>query len=62
MFDLLNGLYKLPATITFKVPSRQVSLYMEHKKDNILAVKNRYGVESILFEQIDDQENPQLVA
>ncbi|MBC8283856.1 MAG: hypothetical protein H8E32_08595 [Nitrospinae bacterium] len=62
MYDLLNELNKVPATITFKVPSRQVSLYLGHKKDNILAIKNRYGIQNILFQQIDDQKDLQLVA
>jgi histone acetyltransferase (RNA polymerase elongator complex component) len=62
MFDLINQLQRVPQTLTFKVPTRQVSLYLGHKKDNIQAIQNRYGIKTILFQQIDDQEILQLVA
>jgi histone acetyltransferase (RNA polymerase elongator complex component) len=62
MFDLINQLQIVPQTLTFKVPSRQVSLYLGHKKDNIQAIQNRYGINTILIKQIDNQEILQLVA
>jgi histone acetyltransferase (RNA polymerase elongator complex component) len=62
MFDLINQLQIVPQTLTFKVPSRQVSLYLGHKKDNIHAIQNRYGINTILIKQIGDQEILQLVA
>jgi len=55
-------LQKIPEAITFKVPSRQVSLYLGHKKDNIQAIQNMYGINNILIQQIGDQEDLQLVA
>mgnify|MGYP003305473855 FL=1 len=62
MFELLNLLQDLPKTITFRVPSRYVSLYLGHKKDNILAIKNKFGIQHIIFKQIDNQEDLELVA
>jgi histone acetyltransferase (RNA polymerase elongator complex component) len=62
MFNLIDKLQRVPKTLTFKVPSRQVSLYLGHKKDNIQAIQNRYGINTILIQQIDDQEFLQLVA
>jgi len=62
MFGLLNLLQDLPKTITFRVPSRHVSLYLGHKKDNILAIKKKFGIQHIIFKQIDNQEDLELVA
>ena len=62
MFELLNLLQDLPKTITFRVPSRYVSLYLGHKKDNILAIKKKFGIQHIIFKQIDNQEDLELVA
>jgi histone acetyltransferase (RNA polymerase elongator complex component) len=62
MFDLINQLQTVPQTITFKVPSRQVSLYLGHKKDNIQAIQNCYGINTVLIKQIGNQEILQLVA
>jgi histone acetyltransferase (RNA polymerase elongator complex component) len=62
MFNLIDQLQKIPESITFKVPSRQVSLYLGHKKDNIQAIQNMYGINNILIQQIGDQEDLQLVA
>ena len=62
MFDLIDELQSLPKTLTFRVPSRQVSLYLGHKKDNIQAIQNMYGINNIFIQQIGDQEDLQLVA
>jgi histone acetyltransferase (RNA polymerase elongator complex component) len=62
MFDLIDQLHRIPQTLTFKVPSRQVSLYLGHKKDNIQAIQNVYGINNIFIQQIGDQEDLQLVA
>ena len=61
MFDLINQLQIVPQTLTFKVPSRQVSLYLGHKKDNIQAIQNMYGINTVLIKQIGDQEKLQLI-
>jgi histone acetyltransferase (RNA polymerase elongator complex component) len=62
MFNLINQLQIVPQTLIFKVPSRQVSLYLGHKKDNIQAIQNMYGINTVLIKQIGDQEKLQLVA
>lgn len=62
MFGMIDRLQRIPQTLTFKVPSRQVSLYLGHKKDNIQAIQNMYGINNILIQQIGDQENLELVA
>ncbi len=62
MFDLIDQLPRIPQTLTFKVPSRQVSLYLGHKKDNIQAIQNLYGIDNIFIQQIGDQGDLQLVA
>ena len=62
MFNLIDQLQEIPEALTFKVPSRQVSLYLGHKKDNIQAIQNMYGINKILIQQIGDQEDLQLVA
>jgi histone acetyltransferase (RNA polymerase elongator complex component) len=62
MFNLIDELHSLPKSLTFKVPSREVSLYLGHKKDNIQAIQNMYGINNIFIQQIGDQEDLQLVA
>jgi histone acetyltransferase (RNA polymerase elongator complex component) len=62
MIDLIDQLQSIPQKLTFKVPSRQVSLYLGHKKDNIQAIQNLYGIDNIFIQQIGDQEKLQLVA
>ena len=62
MFNLIDQLQEIPEALTFKVPSRQVSLYLGHKKDNIQAIQNMYGINNIFIQQIGDQEDLQLVA
>ncbi|MEK9628920.1 MAG: radical SAM protein [Nitrospinota bacterium] len=62
MTALIDRLPVVPPAITFKVPSREVSLYMGHKKNNIEAIQNRYGIESIFIKQSSNQEGLQLVA
>ncbi len=62
MAALINRLEIIPSMITFKVPSREVSLYLGHKKDNIQALKNQFGIKTILFQQTGNHEDLQLVA
>jgi histone acetyltransferase (RNA polymerase elongator complex component) len=62
MFDLIESLPEIPSTISFRVPSRHVSLFLGHKKDNISAIKSRYGIRNILIQQIGNLEDLQLVA
>jgi histone acetyltransferase (RNA polymerase elongator complex component) len=61
MIDLIDQLQSIPQKITFKVPWRQVSLYLGHKKDNIQTIQNLYGIDNIFIQQIGDQGKLQLV-
>ena len=62
MAALIDRLEIIPPIITFKVPSREVSLYLGHKKDNIQALRNQFGVKNIIFQQTGNHEDLQLVA
>ena len=62
MAALIDRLEIIPSVITFKVPSREVSLYLGHKKDNIQALRNQFGIKTILFQQPGNHEDLQLVA
>ncbi|MZG54104.1 MAG: radical SAM protein [Nitrospinae bacterium] len=62
MTALIDRLETIPDNITFKVPSREVSLYLGHKKDNIRNLKNKFGIEKIVIDHTANQEELQLVA
>ena len=62
MAALIDRLETIPPIITFKVPSREVSLYLGHKKDNIQALRNKFGVKNIIFQQTGNHEDLHLVA
>jgi histone acetyltransferase (RNA polymerase elongator complex component) len=62
MINLIDQLQSIPQKLTFKVPSRKVSLYLGHKKDNIRAIQKMYGINTILIQQIGDEQILQLVA
>ena len=62
MAALIDRLEIIPQIITFKVPSREVSLYLGHKKDNIQALKNIFGIKKIIFQQVGNLENLQMIA
>ena len=62
MAALIDRLETIPPIITFKVPSREVSLYLGHKKDNIQALRNKFGVKNIIFQKTGNHEDLHLVA
>ena len=62
MAAMIDRLEIIPSIITFKVPAREVSLYLGHKKDNIQALRNQFGIKTILFQQTGNHEDLQLVA
>ena len=62
MVTLIDRLENVPSIIIFKVPSRQVSLYLGHKKDNIQALRNQFGIKKIMFQQTGNHEGLELVA
>ncbi len=62
MCKLIDRLQKIPSTIIFKVPSRKVSLYLGHKKENIQAIKANYNIQNIIVQQFNSQDGLELVA
>ena len=62
MAALIDRMEIIPSIITFKVPSREVSLYLGHKKANIQALKKQFGIKKIQFEQKGNHEFLELVA
>ena len=62
MAALIEHLNIIPSVVTFIVPSREVSLYLGHKKDNIQALINQFGVKNIIFQQTGNLEDLELVA
>ena len=62
MVALIDGMETIPPIITFKIPSREVSLYLGYKKDNIQALRNQFGVKKIMFQQTGNHEGLELVA
>jgi hypothetical protein len=57
---MIRGLKQVPLSVTFKVPSRKVSVYLGHKKENIPFIKNIFGLDSINLQQ--DADHLELVA
>ena len=62
MTALIEQLNFIPSVITFKVPSREVSLYLGHKNDNIQALRKQFGIKKIIFQQTGNHEVLQLGA
>jgi histone acetyltransferase (RNA polymerase elongator complex component) len=62
MVDMIQTLKKIPSSIIFKVPSRKVSQYLGHKKENVSDIKNLFGLESLQFRQDPISEQLELVA
>jgi histone acetyltransferase (RNA polymerase elongator complex component) len=60
MIKMIRGLKQVPLSVTFKVPSRKVSVYLGHKKENISVIKNIFGLDSIILQQ--DADHLELVA
>ena len=52
----------IPSEVTFKVPSREVSLYLGYKKDNIRDLKIKFGIKNIFIQQTCAPDRIQLVA
>lgn len=55
MINMIRALKQTPLSVTFRVPSRRVSLYLGHKKENLSVIKNIFGLDSINLQQGADQ-------
>lgn len=62
MIKMIRNLQEIPLSVTFKVPSRKVSIYIGHRKENLSVVKSVFGLESINVQQEATQESLELVA
>ena len=62
MEAIIENLNLIPPRITFKVPTKEVSLYLGHKKDNIRTLRKKFGIEKIVIQQTSNLEDLQMVA
>ncbi len=62
MIKMLRSLKQVPLSVTFRVPSRRVSLYLGHKKENLSIIKNIFGLDSISLQQDAINDHLELVA
>jgi len=54
MITMIRGLKQVPLSVVFKVPSRKVSVYLGHKKENLSVIKSIFGLDSIKLQQSAD--------
>jgi histone acetyltransferase (RNA polymerase elongator complex component) len=51
MIKMLRNLKQVPLAVTFLVPAKKLSNYLGHKKENLVVIKNIFGLESINVKQ-----------
>ncbi|MGV7221324.1 MAG: elongator complex protein 3 [Nitrospinales bacterium] len=57
MIEILNKHENLPNKVLFKVPSKKISTYTGHKKENIIRLKDQFSLDEVSFQSgIDDCE------
>ena len=62
MVRILSQQEKLPDKVLFKVPSRQVSTYTGHNKENIIKLKNQFSLHEVSIQKGSDDCVLELVA
>ena len=62
MIGILNMQEKLPDKVLFKVPSKQVSTYTGHKKENIIKLKDQFSLGEVSVQSGNDNCELELVA
>ena len=62
MVGILNSQEKLTNKVLFKVPSRQVSIYTGHKKENISKLKKLFSLNEVAIQCGNDDSDLELVA
>lgn len=62
MIHTIKALKDIPSSITFRVPSRKLSQFLGHKKENLSVIKSIFGLESINVRQDSVLEQLELVA
>jgi histone acetyltransferase (RNA polymerase elongator complex component) len=61
MVETLSKQVKLPNKVLFKVPSKQVSTYTGHKKENIIKLKNLFSLDEVSVQEGNDDCELELV-
>ena len=62
MINMIRSLKQVPLSVTFRVPTRRVSLYLGHKKENLSSIKSIFGLDSISLQQDAIKDHLELVA
>jgi histone acetyltransferase (RNA polymerase elongator complex component) len=62
MISMLQTLKLVPPSVTFRVPSKKLSNYLGHKRENLSFIKNIYGLESINVKEGSTPGQLELVA
>ena len=62
MINMIRSLKQVPLSVTFRVPTRRVSLYLGHKKENLSIIKSIFGLDSISLQQDAIKDHLELVA
>ena len=62
MINMIRSLKQVPLSVTFRVPTRKVSLYLGHKKENLSIIKSIFGLDSISLQQDAIKDHLELVA
>ena len=62
MVNMIRALKQIPSSVTFRVPSKKLSNFVGHKKENLSIIKNIFGLESINVQQGAIMEHLGLVA
>ena len=62
MINMIRTLEQIPSSVSFRVPSKKLSNFVGHKKENLSIIKSIFGLESISIQQGGIMENLELVA
>jgi histone acetyltransferase (RNA polymerase elongator complex component) len=62
MIKLLQTVKQMPSSVTLRVPSKRLSNYLGHKKENLAFIKSMFGLESIKLKQETTLDQLEFVA
>jgi histone acetyltransferase (RNA polymerase elongator complex component) len=62
MINMIRTLEQIPSSVSFRVPSKKLSNFVGHKKENLSIIKSIFGLESISIQQGGIAEQLELVA
>ncbi len=51
MINMIRALKQVPSSLTFRVPTKKLSNFIGHKKENLAIIKSIFGLESIDVQQ-----------